>query len=72
MRQNFVEHMRAWSAWRKILIYLIAQLVLLSLIITTVRVWNVDVPSLAYLGPWLGAATGGLIGIILGSKRPSQ
>jgi hypothetical protein len=71
MRQSFVEYARAWSARRKILIYLIAQSILLGLIITTVRAWNVDVPSLAYVGPWLGAAAGGLTGIILGSKRPS-
>ncbi|MEU1622033.1 hypothetical protein ABZ479_32630 [Streptomyces sp. NPDC005722] len=71
MRQKLVEHMRAWTTQRKITVYLIAQAILLILIITAVRTWDVDVPALAYLGPWLGTATGGLIGIILGSKRPS-
>ncbi|MGW3245493.1 hypothetical protein [Streptomyces sp. NPDC001070] len=71
MRQKLVEHMRAWTTQRKISVYLIAQAILLSLIITAVRAWNVDVPSLAYLGPWLGTVTGGLIGILLGSKRSS-
>lgn len=72
MRQRIVEHMRGWTARRKILVYLIAQLILLSLIIIIVRTWNADVASLAYLGPWLGAVVGGLIGIILGSQRPSR
>ncbi|MEU7018798.1 hypothetical protein [Streptomyces sp. NPDC046385] len=54
------------------MVYLIAQLILLSLIIIIVRTWNADVASLAYLGPWLGAVVGGLIGIILGSQRPSR
>ncbi|MEV5085503.1 hypothetical protein AB0K74_44620 [Streptomyces sp. NPDC056159] len=71
MRQKLVEHIRAWTARRKILVYLIAQSILLALIIMTVRAWNADVPSLAYLGPWLGAVVGGLIGILHGSKRPS-
>lgn len=71
MRQKLVEHMRGWTARRKILVYLIAQSILLSLIIIIVRAWNADVSALAYLGPWLGAVVGGLIGIILGSKRPS-
>ncbi|MFI6354229.1 hypothetical protein ACIBJF_16575 [Streptomyces sp. NPDC050743] len=54
------------------MVYLIAQLILLSLIIIIVRTWNADVASLSYLGPWLGAVVGGLIGIILGSQRSSQ
>ncbi|MFF3786945.1 hypothetical protein [Streptomyces sp. NPDC001933] len=71
MRQQLVEHMRGWTARRKILVYLIAQSILLGLVIMIVRAWNADAASLAYLGPWLGAAVGGLIGITLGSKRPS-
>lgn len=71
MRQKLVEHMRGWTARRKILVYLIAQTILLSLIVIIVRAWNADVSTLAYLGPWLGVVVGGLIGIILGSRRPS-
>lgn len=72
MRQELVAHVRGWTARRKILVYLIAQSILLGLIIQIVRTWNADVSSLAYLGPWLGAAVGGLIGIIIGSQRPSR
>ncbi|MEV7282431.1 hypothetical protein [Streptomyces sp. NPDC093111] len=72
MRQKLVEHMRGWTARRKILLYLIAQSILLGLIIMIGRAWNADVTSLAYVGPWLGAAVGGLIGILLGSQKPSR
>ncbi|MFD7529828.1 MULTISPECIES: hypothetical protein [unclassified Streptomyces] len=71
MRQKLAEHMRGWTVRRKILVYLIAQSILLGLITMIVRAWNADVTSLAYLGSWLGAVVGGLIGIVLGSKRPS-
>ncbi|MFF8480927.1 hypothetical protein ACGFZG_27140 [Streptomyces antibioticus] len=53
------------------MVYLIAQMILLGLIIMIVRAWNADVPTLSYLGPWLGAVVGGLIGICIGSKRAS-
>ncbi|MFE2935601.1 hypothetical protein [Streptomyces sp. NPDC059278] len=53
------------------MVYLIAQSILLGLIIMMVRAWNADVASLTYLGSWLGAVVGGLIGIVLGSKKPS-
>lgn len=71
MKQELVGHVRGWTLRRKIWVYLIAQSVLLSLIIVIVRAWNADVSLLACLGPWLGPVAGGLIGIILGSKRPS-
>ncbi|MFF7211711.1 hypothetical protein ACFZAU_14435 [Streptomyces sp. NPDC008238] len=71
MRQKLVKRIRAWTTQRKITVYLIAQAILLILIITAVRTWDVDVPALAYLAPWLSTATGGLIGIILGTKKSS-
>lgn len=70
MRQKFVEHVRGWTARRRSLVYLITQSILLGLIIVIVRTCNADVPSLAYVGPWLGAVVGGLTGIIFGSQRP--
>ncbi|MGW1038073.1 hypothetical protein ACWD4Z_38570 [Streptomyces antibioticus] len=69
--EKLVERTRGWTARRKILVYLIAQLILLGLVIMIVRAWNADVPTLSYLGPWLGAVVGGLIGICIGSKRAS-
>ncbi|MFM9704025.1 hypothetical protein [Streptomyces galilaeus] len=67
-----MEHMRAWSTRRKILVYLIAQLALLGLIVGIVRFWDIDVLSLTYLIPWGATSAGGLIGIFLASKKPSQ
>ncbi|MEV8456700.1 hypothetical protein AB0467_29180 [Streptomyces sp. NPDC052095] len=71
MRQELVERVRGWATRRKVLVYLIAQSTLLGLIAVIVRTWIADVPALAHLGPWLGAAVGGLGGILLGSKRLS-
>ncbi|MFJ6010799.1 hypothetical protein [Streptomyces sp. NPDC092952] len=70
MRQELAERVRGWTTRRKILVYLIAQSTLLGLIAVIVRTWITDIPALAYLGPWLGAVVGGLIGILIGSKGP--
>ncbi|MFE9404173.1 hypothetical protein ACFYNY_20725 [Streptomyces sp. NPDC006530] len=66
-----MEHVRGWTARRKISVYLIAQGTLLGLIIAIVHTADADISTPAYIGPWLGAAVGGLIGILLASKRPT-
>jgi hypothetical protein len=58
--------------WRRILVFLLAQAVLLGLAITTVRAWHAAVLPAAWLGPRSGAVAGGVIGIVLGARRSSR
>ncbi|MER5477581.1 hypothetical protein ABT026_11490 [Streptomyces sp. NPDC002734] len=69
MRRKLLSHARGWSTRRRITVYLFAQSLLLGVTVTVVRAWDAHVSPLGYLVPWLGAAAGGLMGLVHSSRK---